>query len=224
MFWRLQRWSVSFPIAFLFTFTVFIASLKTTGERPVLFTILFTALIFFLLEDYREKKKKRILLLIPLMLLWCNLHGGFIIGIAIIIAFMFGEGINFYLKKSTYSRKEILLFYSASVLAIGASFINPTGWDAFFISMNIPFKYKIIHENIQEYFSPFVFYKSKIYPLPYEYVLMVFIFPLILFLRSKKIDLSHLIVLFIFLVPSISAQPIHDLLCHYRRYDFRKRV
>ncbi len=146
------------------------------------------------------------MLLIPLMLLWCNLHGGFIIGIAVIIAFMFGEGINFYLKKSAYSRKDILLFYSASVLAIGASFVNPTGWDAFFISMNIPFKYKIIHEDIQEYFSPFVFYKSKIYPLPYEYVLMVFIFPLILFLRRKKIDLSHLIVLFIFLVPSISAR------------------
>lgn len=206
VFWRLQRWSVSFPIAFLFTFPVFIASLKTTGERPVLFTILFTALIFFLLEDYREKKKKRILLLIPLMLLWCNLHGGFIIGIAVIIAFMFGEGINFYLKKSAYSRKDIVLFYSASVLAIGASFINPTGWDAVFISMNIPFKYKIIHENIQEYFSPFDFYKSKYYPMPYEYVLMVFLFPIIFFQRSKKIELSHLIVLFIFLVPSISAR------------------
>jgi hypothetical protein len=206
VFWRLQKWSVSFPIAFLFTFAVFIASIKTTGERPVLFTILFTALIFFLLEDFREKKKKRILLLIPLMLLWCNLHGGFIIGITVIIAFMFGEGIKFYLKKSAYSKQEILLFYSASILAIGTSFINPTGWDSFFISMNIPFKYKIIHENIQEYFSPFVFYKSKVYPLPYEYVFLVFIFPVILFLRIKKIDLSHLLVLFIFLIPSISAR------------------
>lgn len=206
VFWRLQRWSVSFPVAFLFTFAVFIASLKATGERPVLFTILFTALIYFLLEDFREKKKKRILLLVPLMLLWCNLHGGFIIGIAVIIAFMFGEGINFFLKKSAYSRKDILLFSSTAILAIGASFINPTGWDAVFISINIPFKYKIIHENIQEYFSPFVFYKSKYHSLPYEYILMVSIFPLIFFLRSKKIDFSHLIVLFIFLISSISAR------------------
>jgi hypothetical protein len=205
VFWRLQIWHVSFPIAYLFTFAVFIASLKCTGERPVLFTIVFTALIFFLLEDYREQKKKRILLLIPLMLLWSNLHGGFIIGIAFIIAFMFGEGINFYLKKSTYSRKEILLFYGASVFAIGASFINPTGWDSFYISMNIPFKYKIIHEDIKEYISPFVSYKSKLAPLPYEYILMVFIFPFILLLKRGKIVISHLMVLFICLVSSISA-------------------
>ncbi len=206
VFWQLQKWSVSFPIAFLFTFIVFIATLKNTGERPVLFTILFTALTFFLIEDFREKKKKRILLLIPLMLLWCNLHGGFIIGIAVIAAYMFGEGIKFFLKKVDYSRQEVLLFFGVSILAIGASLINPTGWDAFFISINIPFKYKVIHENIQEYFSPFNFFKSKIYPLPYEYAFLVFLLPVILLLRIKKIDLSHLIVLLIFLIPSISAR------------------
>lgn len=206
VFWQLKRWSVSFPIAFLFTFIVFIATLKTTGERPVLFTILFTALIFFLLEDFRKNKKKRIVLLIPLMLFWCNLHGGFIIGIAVIIAFMFGEGINFFLKKSDYIKQEIFIFYIVSILSIAVSFFNPTAWDALFISINIPFKYKIIHENIQEYFSPFIFYKSKIYPLPYEYVILVFLFPIILFLRRKKIYLSHLIVLLIFLIPSISAR------------------
>jgi hypothetical protein len=202
----LKRWSVSLPVSFIFIFTIFTASLKNTGERPVLFTILFTALTFFLLEDFSKNKKKHILLLAPLMLLWSNVHGGYIIGVMVIIAFMAGEGIDIFLKKTAYTKKEIYLLYSALSLSILVSCINPTGWQAILIAANIPFKYKAIHDNIQEYFSPFYLYKHKIYPVDYEYIFLVLLFPVIVLLRNKKMRLSHLMILTVFFLMSLSAK------------------
>jgi hypothetical protein len=77
------------------------------GERPVLVTIFFTALTFFILEDFKVKKDKRIFLLLPLMVLWANLHGAFIIGILIITVFMFAEGLKIFLKKAAYFHQSI---------------------------------------------------------------------------------------------------------------------
>lgn len=206
VFWILKRWSVSFPVLFIFIFTLFIASLKNTGERPVLFTVLFTALTFFLLEDFSKNKKKHILFLIPIMLLWSNIHGGYIIGLIVIVIFMIGEGIDIFMKRTVYEKKEIYLLYTALSLSILASCINPTSWQAILIAGNIPFKYKAIHENIQEYFSPYYLYKNKIYPVDYEYIFLVLLFPVILLLRNKKMRSSHLMMLTGFFLMSLSAK------------------
>lgn len=204
--WTLQRYSVSLPISFVFIFMLFSASLKSAGERPVLFTILFTALTFFLLEDFRMRKGKKLSLLMPLMLVWSNMHGGFIIGIVIISIFMFGEGIIYLRGKRTYNKREALFFYVVSLLAIGISLLNPTGWDAIYISANIPFKYKLIHQNVQEYLSPYLIFKEKIAPLQYEYVSLLLILPFILFVRYRKMELTHIILLVFFAVMSLSAR------------------
>lgn len=206
VFWVLKKWSVSFPISFIFIFILFIASLQNLGERPVLFTIFFTALTFFLLEDFSENKGKRIVLLFPLMFLWSNIHGGYVIGGIVIIVFIIGEGINIYLKKTAYSKKDIYLLYGASAASLGASFMNPTAWQAILIAVNIPFKYKAIHENIQEYFSPFYLYANKIYPVNYEYLFLLLIFPIIVVLRNKRIKLPHLMILTVFCFMSASAR------------------
>ena len=203
--WRLQRWHVSFPVSFIFIFILFLATLKTVGERPVLITILFTAVVLFLLEDFKDSRTRRIFLLAPLMLLWSNMHGGFVIGAGIIIVYMLGEGINIFLKRSAHTKKEMFLFYGAAALAIVASFVNPTGWDALFIAINIPFKYQAIHQGVQEYISPYDFYRYKMYPLLFEYIFLALLFPIVLVLRNKKMDLTHIMLLSVFAIASISA-------------------
>ena len=98
------------------------------------------------------------------------------------------------------------MFYAATILAVGISFINPVGWDAFTIAANISAKYKSIHANIQEYESPWgVYYKYKIYPIQYDYLSLVLLFPVIFALRNKKIDLSHLLLLSGTFIMSVSA-------------------
>jgi len=201
--WRLKRWSVSLPISFIFTFILFTIMIRSIGERPVLFTILFTAVTFFILEDFKEKKDRRIFLLSPLMLLWSNLHGGFILGAVVIMVFMLGEGIKIIFKKTVYTRHEIILFYTATIAALGFSFLNPTGWDAFIISFSS--KYQPFTEGIQEYQSPIFYFRYKVYPLLYGYMILALIFPLILILRNKRVDLTHIVLLSGLLFMSLSA-------------------
>jgi hypothetical protein len=201
--WRLQRWSVSFPVMFAFIFLLFTNLTRSTGERPVLFTIFFTAVAFFILEDFKQKKNRRIFLLAPLMFFWSNLHGGFIIGIGIIGVVMLSEGVNIIIKKSVYSRHDIKLFYGVSILAIICSYINPAGWDTFHIVMSS--KYLPFTTGIQEYQSPLFYFQNKYYPIAYHYIIIACLFPLILLIRNKKFDFGHAVLLLIFLVASLSA-------------------
>lgn len=204
-FLKLRKYSVSFPISFLFLFILFIALSKATGERPVLFTIFLTTLTFFILDYFKVKKDKKIFLLIPLMLFWANMHGGFIIGLMIIFSFMLGEGIKIILKSGDFTKKEVYLFYTATLLAVGFSYINPAGWDAFNVAMNISSKYKPLHINIKEYESPFVLYIQRVHPVQYEYLALILFFPLIVILRNRRIELSHIILLSGTFIMSISA-------------------
>jgi len=202
--WRLQRWSVSLPVSFISVFSLFmLLTSRLTGERPVLFTILFTAVLFFILEDFRDKKDRRILLLPPLMLFWSNLHGGFIIGVGIIMIFMFCEGLKIVLKRNVYTRREIILFYTATIAALGFSFINPTGWDAFVIALSS--KYKPFIEGIQEYDSLFTVYKERLSSINSWHMALVVLFPLVLIIRNRKFDFTHIMLLAVLLIMSVSA-------------------
>ncbi|OHE54768.1 MAG: hypothetical protein A2027_00370 [Thermodesulfovibrio sp. RBG_19FT_COMBO_41_18] len=191
--WRLRRWDVNFYISFIYIFLVYLDILRYTGERPVLFTILLTPLTFIILEEFKEKRGKIVFLLPLLMLLWSNLHGGFIIGNIIIAVYMLVEGFKIIIKKASFSRHEIIIFYTLTSLALLTSYINPTGWDAFLIALSS--KYKFLEASIQEYQSPFFLYINKLSPINYGFVTLAFIFPLILILRNKKIDLTHVILL-----------------------------
>lgn len=200
---RLHRWGVSTAISFFAGFAMLMMMVsRNTGDRPVLFTLLFVAVTFFVLEDFREKKDRRIFLLVPLMLLWANLHGGFIIGVLMIAVYMATEGVYIVRKNTEYTRKELSFFYSATALAIGFSFLNPCGWDAFAIAFSS--KYLPFTQGVQEYDSPYlVFLKEKLAPVDKWYFISAILFPVAVVLRNKKFDLTHLILLSGLLVASV---------------------
>lgn len=192
---RLDRWRVSPVISFFAGFSMFMMLLaRLMGDRPVLFTFLFTAMTFFILEDFRNKKDKRIFFLLPIMLFWANSHGGFIIGILMIMVYMVFEGIKIILKKAEYKKEELSVFYIAAALAIGVSFLNPCGWDAFDIALSS--KYKPFTTGIQEYDAPYkAFFVWKVSPVDFWYLGSIALFPLVLILRNKKFDLTHFVLL-----------------------------
>jgi hypothetical protein len=203
VYWQLQRAGVSFPISFIFSFLLFLILSRSLGERPVLFSILFTAVVLFLLEDFKTRRGKMLFLIVPVMLIWSNMHGGFILGVIIISVFMFGEAVKTFFRRSRLEKREKLVFYSAASLALIASFVNPNGWDSFLIALSS--KYDVFLRNILEYQSPFFFYKNKIRAFDYPYFTLVVLCPLVLFLRNRKIDLIHLILLSGFFIMSLKA-------------------
>lgn len=68
-----------------------IATLPTWGVRPQVFSILFASIFLGILDSYSHDKKNRaIWWLVPLMIVWTNMHAGFAVGIAFIMLTMFG--------------------------------------------------------------------------------------------------------------------------------------
>ena len=198
VFWGLKRNSVNPYLSFAIVFLVYKTTLTFTGERPVLFTMLFSVTVFLLLDEYlrnRERKDilrprgKSIFLLIPLMLLWPNLHGGFIIGIIIIAVFLIGETPKIILKKSGYTRQEILIFYAVSVLSIAISAINPNGLAAF---MTLSAERDFFHSAIHEYMSTFSLYKENMRPLDIGYLSLLLMSFVVLILRGRQMSISCL--------------------------------
>ncbi|HXY15676.1 MAG TPA: hypothetical protein VEI26_14350 [Terriglobales bacterium] len=67
-----------------------IAAVPSFGVRPQMFTLLLSCLSLFILE--RSYKRPPLLWwLLPLMLLWVNLHAGYPLGIVLIVVFLMGD-------------------------------------------------------------------------------------------------------------------------------------
>ena len=109
--------------------------------RPQVFSFIFTLLVLRLVEamlaqERRGRPLKHYLFLLPvIMLLWANLHRGFIIGIGILFVYLFSEWIarkknpnllsDSPLSDGAYRRFLILVIVSTAI-----SFVNPVGLTA----------------------------------------------------------------------------------------------
>jgi hypothetical protein len=200
--WWFTRQKIAFYITYPFIFFIFLQSVTFIGERPVLFTILFAVVTFFILDKFKQRKSKSIYFLIPLMLLWANLHGGFILGILIIMVFIVGETASFILKRDKRDRKALATLYIVGFIAIAASGINPNGFSVLFLFFE---KAELFERGTQEYFSPFTLYANKIQPIDIEYIILIVLFPLLAVLRNKKIDIVYYFLLCSLLFMSVSA-------------------
>lgn len=107
--------------------------------RPQVFTFLFfNILIFVLIKFYYSTNLnfKKLLLFVPFFILWVNLHGGFVIGIALIGLFLIDILFNFLVStfRSDFPQAKLLLRkckYLALLLIIFlvSSLFNPFGLD-----------------------------------------------------------------------------------------------
>ncbi len=67
---------ISLPVIFLMTERIEI--------RPEMFSYLFLAIVWLVLESQRLTRKKRLLILMPLFILWANVHIYFFLGLALV--------------------------------------------------------------------------------------------------------------------------------------------
>jgi tetratricopeptide (TPR) repeat protein len=125
IFWIAKKRS-DFWLATFFSIPAILILSERTDARPEIFSYLFVALFIYLLFDLEEHPEhKRIFWLIPIQLLWVNLHIFFIVGFALVGGFLIEKIILNYknLKDGLLVRKLLLLLG----LLILVSFINPNG-------------------------------------------------------------------------------------------------
>jgi hypothetical protein len=124
------------------------------GYSPVraqVFTYLFFALTLYLLETARLSGNHRWLwLLVPIQIVWCNLHGGFLAGLGVILLYAVGEAL---------SRRPFWAYLLWFLLAGLATLVNPYGlkyWIYLARAVTMP------RPEITEWLSLFQAYKQGI--------------------------------------------------------------
>jgi hypothetical protein len=176
--------------------------------RPHIFSLVLTVVWYRLLEDFRKEGKNRLYLLPPLMLLWVNLHGGFMGGFLLLAIFSVGSLISF--RYSTregreQARRNSLLLGITMVACILVSLINPYGYRILLFPFRLVSQ-KFLMDNVNEFLSP-----NFHHVMPFKYLLLLTI--AILAISVKKLDFVEISLLLIFLDMSLYSARYIPLFC-----------
>lgn len=146
---------------YLAGFVILLAALASApfwGVRPQLFNMLLTAAFVFLVEGYKGGKVgRRTLWLLPLLtLLWANLHSGYLLGIALLIAYLIGESAMLLLGRQdarglTWPAVRWLAFMTLASFLVAV--LNPNG-PALWIYPFFTLGSNAMQSYIQEWASP----------------------------------------------------------------------
>jgi hypothetical protein len=149
----------SLPIAlFLLVLSLGAAAVHFLA-RPHVLSWLFTVIWFELLDSgangAEPEKYRRVFWLPALMLLWVNLHGGFLVGFALLGVYLVGSGIQYF---TCPERREgigswLKRLGLVSALSLLASFMNPYGYK---LHVHI-YRYlsdRFLMNHVSEFLSP----------------------------------------------------------------------
>ena len=100
--------------------------------RPHLFTFLFFVLALHITERAQEGRTRLLWWLVPLTLIWTNIHGGFFVIFLILACYIGSDLLNALIEPNPLERRNYLSRTIPWLAAFGAcaavTFINPYGW------------------------------------------------------------------------------------------------
>lgn len=170
----ISKESVGMSIFFAIQFFAVFASLPSLGVRMQEFTLLFLAVLLFILYAYEKTGKTLILwALPPMMYLWSSLHGGFLLGLGLSFLFFVVKAIEPIvvklfvfnrLQKRVIPREKVAVFGVWAVLSFLATLMTPYGLElySFLTSYGNDFYLGRIFEWFHQFRYPF-FYPQLFY-------------------------------------------------------------
>jgi hypothetical protein len=119
--------NLSFLAPAIFAFGIWCAQARF-NPRPELFSAFFEVLLLVVLALAEQKyfRRRNLLWLIPLFILWTNLHGGVAMGIALLLVTLIAETAQRLYQKE--SLRPALAIGIVFVGCVAAMIINPFGW------------------------------------------------------------------------------------------------
>lgn len=206
---------------FLRAFVIILAAAASGvywAARPYMMTFVLSAAFLYLLEEDRKQDcahsqksktwKKKTWWLVPLMMVWANSHGGFIVGFILWGVYFVGSVIDWVLSRLQTEdrgqeigsgRRRIIILGLVGLLMVLAVCINPSGP----VMLLYAFKtvsIDVLRNFIQEWQSP-NFHEAQI--LPFLVMLLVLIG--VLGASKKRILLEDYLLLAGFLYLSLTA-------------------
>ena len=124
LFVACRRNGAGVALAALLVMMACVAARERLEVRPDVVMLLFAALTVTLLESARRGKPYSLLWLPLLQLVWVNVHGSFLLGIAITTIYGLVHGIEFAVRKQW---RCVWLIAATLLLSCAACFVNPFG-------------------------------------------------------------------------------------------------
>lgn len=189
--------------------------------RPIIFSILFLSLYFFLLERYsKDKKIIYLVALLPVQIAWVNSQGLFMIGPFLYLAYFAGEFLsNFLYSRSPevfkycpdLSKKDLFRALFFCILLFFCTLVNPYAQDAILFSLRLfgninPTMKNIYSVNVPENMPlPQMLFTDYSYYV-YMFTGLILILSISSFLSLSMLRFSFLFSSFIFMTLSYMAQ------------------
>ncbi|ATX81781.1 hypothetical protein Ga0123462_0912 [Mariprofundus ferrinatatus] len=184
---------------------VFVASAPIASfiaPRPQLISYILFSLAILLLIQFKYRQQTRFLLLLPLMMvLWVNMHGGYIIGIALLVLFSGCEFASHWKAGSlnAEARPRLLKLALITLLTVLSSALNPDYFSHWLYPIQV-MSMEAARSLITEWSSPdFQTLSAQCY------LLLVVCFFFVYFYRRATLDITELVVPVVFIVAGFSA-------------------
>ncbi|OGG39500.1 hypothetical protein A3J20_05850 [Candidatus Gottesmanbacteria bacterium RIFCSPLOWO2_02_FULL_42_29] len=140
--------------AFIFPLLFYLEEpLLRVSFRGQLLSILLTAVLIYILTEFQKGHRKIIYFSAPLFLLWSNLHGGFLLGLAVLSLFYFLCQLKLIIYKNYEEFRNNLNFLPAVIISFLTVLINPYGL-------------RVYSEVIKHFGNPYQKYIMEWLPLP----------------------------------------------------------
>src|SRR5438128_6128099 len=102
------------------------------GPRIQMVTFALTALTYLWVKRFCEGRSRALYLLPAVMLLWVNLHAGFVLGYAILGIALLVEGARLLLRRpGVMSLPRLRAMAAILAASVAVAIVNPNGWDIY---------------------------------------------------------------------------------------------
>src|SRR5215217_5759798 len=166
-FWMVFRRTNAHPFVKGFAVLLSVWSiLPTMGVRPRTFTLLFAAIYLAVLHRFvRERQTRAIWWLAPLMIVWVNLHAGYLLGLVLIGIAITGVVLDAWFAGETLAShsSQLKTLVLVSVACLVAVNLNPQGPRIFVFPFEF-FLSPVQQDQIVDWLSP-DFHEKELLPL-----------------------------------------------------------
>ena len=204
LFRAILRRGAALPVALIFLLLSLGVSSIHFLARPHLVSWLFTLIWFEILDSYETDpaSRRRLFLLPLLMLLWVNLHGGFLLGFALLGIFILCALIQFFRADARMGQRKATALRSlttVTALSFLASLINPYGFNLY-VHLYRYLSDRWLMNHINEFLPP------NFHGLPQLcFAAMLLLTILTLAMARGRIHLSHLFVILLAVASGLYA-------------------
>jgi hypothetical protein len=130
VYFRLRAFGIHPVLTCFMLAAAFVTSSASWGPRIQMLTLLFLAAYLLIFQRFQLTRDRRLFILLPLiMAIWANVHGGFVLGLAVIAITLAGEWLNRVTRHAAaWTDLELKTLGLTGLGTLAVTMLNPNGF------------------------------------------------------------------------------------------------